>query len=69
VLSDEQAKLFSKNKQASRFFLVQPPWYRGAAIYWVTSAKRPETQARRLATLIEDSAAGRTIRPLTRPGK
>ena len=29
-----------------------------AAVYWVVSAKRPETRARRLATLIEDSAAG-----------
>ena len=39
------------------------------ATFWVVSAKRPETRARRLATLIEDSAAGRTIKPLTPPGK
>jgi hypothetical protein len=33
----------------------------------VISAKREETQARRLQQLIEDSASGRTIPPLTRP--
>ena len=32
------------------------------------SAKREETRATRLAKLIADSAAGRTIGPLTRPG-
>jgi hypothetical protein len=31
------------------------------ALHWVTSAKKPETRARRLATLIEDSAHGRKI--------
>ena len=30
-------------------------------LHWITSAKRPETRAKRLATLIEDSAAGRKI--------
>jgi hypothetical protein len=31
------------------------------------SAKREETRDRRLSRLVEDSAAGRTIGPLTRP--
>ena len=39
--------------------------YRKGAVYWVVSAKRPETRARRLTMLIEDSAAGRTVKPLT----
>ena len=30
-------------------------------LHWITSAKKPETRAKRLATLIEDSAAGRKI--------
>jgi uncharacterized protein YdeI (YjbR/CyaY-like superfamily) len=30
-------------------------------LHWITSAKRPETRAKRLAQLIEDSAAGRRI--------
>jgi uncharacterized protein YdeI (YjbR/CyaY-like superfamily) len=46
---------------------AQPPWYRRAAQHWIVSAKRPETRARRLAQLIQDSAAGRTVPPLTRP--
>jgi hypothetical protein len=35
----------------------------------VISAKRDETRQRRLDQLIADSAAGRTIPPLTRPGE
>jgi uncharacterized protein YdeI (YjbR/CyaY-like superfamily) len=49
------------------FFQSQPPWYRKAAAHWVLSAKRQETRERRLNTLIEDAAAGRTVKPLTRP--
>ena len=32
------------------FFQAQPPCYRRQAIQWVTSAKKPETRARRLAS-------------------
>jgi hypothetical protein len=35
----------------------------------VVSAKKPETQAKRLAELIADSAAGRKVKPLRRPGE
>ncbi len=58
---------FRANPRAWAFFQAQPPSYRRTAIYWVISAKREETRARRLATLIDDSAAGRTIARLTRP--
>ena len=64
---DEEAR-FRGNEAAWSWFEGRPASYRTAAIYWIVSAKRPETRAKRLATLIEDSAAGRTIRPLTRPG-
>jgi uncharacterized protein YdeI (YjbR/CyaY-like superfamily) len=40
---------------------------RGARTFWVMSAKKEETREKRLATLIEDSARGRTVPPLTRP--
>ena len=56
---------FRANGAAWDWFHSQAPSYRRTATYWVTSAKRPETRARRLATLIEDSAAGRRIGPLT----
>ena len=35
--------------------------YRKQVLNWITTAKRPETRAKRLAILIEDCAAGRRI--------
>ena len=49
---------FRKNKAAWKFFEAQAPSYRRTARHWVMSAKREETRDRRLATLIEKSAAG-----------
>jgi uncharacterized protein YdeI (YjbR/CyaY-like superfamily) len=65
---DEQAQL-EADAAAWTFFSSKPPSYRKPALWWVISAKKPETRARRLATLIADSAAGRTIKPLTPPAK
>ena len=59
-------RTFRANQKAWQFFQDQAPWYRRTAIWWVVSAKKEETRLRRLATLIEDSARGRTIAPLTR---
>ena len=44
------------------YWRSRPAGYRRIATWWVISAKRPETRARRLATLIEDCAAGRLIK-------
>ena len=63
----EAARLRADGK-AWTFWQAQPPSYRKTATYWVTSAKQPATRARRLATLIADSAAGQRIAPL-RPRK
>jgi uncharacterized protein YdeI (YjbR/CyaY-like superfamily) len=60
---------FRSNTSAWAFFMSQPPGYRTTATYWVVSAKREETRRRRLATLIDDSAHERTVRPLTSPAK
>lgn len=46
------------------FFREQPVGYRRQVTRWVLAAKREETRARRLATLIEDSANGLRIRQL-----
>jgi uncharacterized protein YdeI (YjbR/CyaY-like superfamily) len=47
----------------------QPAGYRRIAAHFVMSAKRTETRERRLAALIEDSAAGRRLAVVTlRPG-
>jgi uncharacterized protein YdeI (YjbR/CyaY-like superfamily) len=61
--------LFRASEQAWAFFQGQPPSYRKPAIWWVMSAKRQETQEKRLATLIADSAEGRRIAPLTPTAK
>jgi len=58
---------FKRNRKAWTFFEAQPASYRRTAVWWVVSAKREDTRERRLETLIADSAAGRTIRLLTRP--
>jgi uncharacterized protein YdeI (YjbR/CyaY-like superfamily) len=60
---------FRSQRKAWDWFQAQPNGYRTTAVYWVMSAKRPETRERRLATLIEDSANGRRIGPLTAPAK
>jgi uncharacterized protein YdeI (YjbR/CyaY-like superfamily) len=67
ALSPKDEKTFRANKKAWEYFSAMPPSYRKPAIWWVVSAKKPETRERRLATLIEDSAAGRKIKPLTLP--
>jgi len=59
--TSQQVKEFEANPRAWAFFSAQPPSYRRLMTFWVVSAKREETRARRLAALIEDSAAGRRI--------
>jgi uncharacterized protein YdeI (YjbR/CyaY-like superfamily) len=66
-LDTEHEEEFRANERAWEFFQRQPPGYRQMAIFWVVSAKRDETRARRLATLIEDSAHGRRIALLRPP--
>jgi uncharacterized protein YdeI (YjbR/CyaY-like superfamily) len=65
-LEPEQQREFETHADAWAFFNAQPPGYRRTATHWVVSAKRKETRAKRLATLIEDSAAGRRLGHLTR---
>jgi uncharacterized protein YdeI (YjbR/CyaY-like superfamily) len=61
ALDPKDEKRFRANKKAWKYFSEQPPWYRRVAIYWVVTAKKEETRARRLATLIDDSAHQRRI--------
>lgn len=68
-LDRKQEEQFRADTQAWAFFRSQPPSYRRTAIYWVVSAKRAETQERRLAKLIEDSRGGRRLAQLTPPGR
>jgi uncharacterized protein YdeI (YjbR/CyaY-like superfamily) len=66
VFSPMFEKRFRARKRAWAWFEAQPKGYRRNAIRWVMSAKRQETRERRLATLMEDSTAGRRIASLRR---
>jgi uncharacterized protein YdeI (YjbR/CyaY-like superfamily) len=65
TLTAEDEKKLRANRKAWEFFNSQPPGYRRLSIFWVTSAKKDETRARRLATLIEDSANSRRLGVVT----
>ena len=67
-LGEEYEKMLRSNERAWQFFQGQPPGYRKTSAWWVISAKKEETRLRRLQTLIDCSAAGRLVPPLTRPG-
>jgi uncharacterized protein YdeI (YjbR/CyaY-like superfamily) len=66
-LAPAELAQFKKTRGAWEYFESKPPWYRKTAVWWVVSAKKPETRARRIATLIADSAAGRNLKHLSRP--
>lgn len=61
TLPAAEEKRFRANKKAWRYFSEQAPSYQRVVIYWVMSAKKEETRARRLATLIDDSAHSRRV--------
>jgi uncharacterized protein YdeI (YjbR/CyaY-like superfamily) len=61
VLEPEEIARFKGNAAAWTDWEKRPPGYRKVVLHWVTSAKKPETRAKRLATLIECSAAGEKI--------
>ena len=63
-LSAEQEAEIRARPAAWAWLEAQTSAARAMVIWWVVSAKRPETQAKRLATLIEDAAAGRKPPPL-----
>ena len=60
---------FRANRTAWEFFAAQPPGYRRMMIWFVVSAKREETRARRLQQLIALSAAKRRLAPMTPAAK
>ena len=66
VLPPEFEAQLRANPRAWEDFEARSPSYRRTATHWVMSAKREPTRERRLAQLIECSAQGRTVPPLTR---
>lgn len=66
-LSPAYLKRFRASTAAWAWYQASAPYYRRTSTFWVMSAKKEETRERRLATLIECSAAGLKIPPLRRP--
>ena len=60
-----QEAQFKANRPAWAFFSAQPPGYRRMAAWWILSARRDETRAKRLAALIEMSASGKRLVPMS----
>ena len=60
-LSRSAEQQFRSNRSAWDWFMKQPPGYRQIMTWWVVSAKRPETQTKRLARLIAESKKKRRI--------
>jgi len=70
ALSPAERRAIKANPAAWRFFESQPPHYKRTVALWIQSAKKAETRARRLASLIDLSARGRMVPPFVpRPGK
>ena len=60
-LSLEFQKILRANKKAWTFFNAQPPFYKRTIAFWVMTAKKEETQMRRLQRLIDSSARGERV--------
>jgi len=52
------------NPAAWTYWRAQRPTYHKTVAFWILSAKREPTRERRMASLIEDSAAGRPVKPM-----
>ena len=59
--SPEEKKQLAADKKAHAFLEQVAPSYRRVVTSWVVSAKKPETRARRMETLLEWSRKGERI--------
>jgi uncharacterized protein YdeI (YjbR/CyaY-like superfamily) len=66
VLNPAFEKEFKKSPRAWNYFQSKPPSYRKPSIHWVMSAKKLETQLRRLHTLIQHSENETSLPQLSR---
>lgn len=60
-LTDEEERRFRRDKAAWNYFAAAPAGYRRTMLHRITTAKRAETRARRLAQLIAACAAGKRL--------
>lgn len=57
-LSEQELARFRQDPAAWTYFEAVPPGYRKTVLHWITSAKKAETRAGRLAKLVQACAAG-----------
>ena len=69
ALTDDEVGRLRANAAAAADWDRRPPSYKRAILYWIVSAKKPETRARRLDALIDASAAGEPVGPMRPPGR
>jgi len=60
-LAAEYQKLFRANEKAWEFWKKQPPFFTRLGAFYVMSAKKEETQLRRLNNLIDAAAKGKRL--------
>jgi uncharacterized protein YdeI (YjbR/CyaY-like superfamily) len=68
-LTPAYEKTLRANAKAWAFFQTQAPYYRRIITRWVMSAKKEETQLKRLSRLIGDSARARRVGLMAGPSK
>jgi uncharacterized protein YdeI (YjbR/CyaY-like superfamily) len=68
ALADEEIARLRANPAAWADWQGRTPSYRKTITYWISSARKPETRARRLDALIAAAAAGQPVGPMRPPG-
>ncbi len=61
LVPDDLQSGLAADESARRFFDAAAPSYRRNVLRWINEAKRPETRARRVASVIAHSASGKKI--------
>jgi uncharacterized protein YdeI (YjbR/CyaY-like superfamily) len=61
-LSPQELRTFKRESAAWGYFEDCPPGYKKVLLHWVTTAKKTETRASRLGTLMQACAAGKRLR-------
>lgn len=61
ALTPAEEKRFRAHRAAWAFFEQQPAGYRKRMLWWIVSAKKPETRERRLAAVIAASENGKRL--------
>jgi len=64
TLSERYQEMFQRNHKAWQDFTTRAPSYQKQCIWWVMSAKREETQKKRLGILIDSCQQGQKVPPL-----